>query len=68
MASVGIEVLETDLGERIQPLDIVISYVVVPAVHKLRRDAAEVFSHRVGTEPDNNAILWRKRSGRQPAR
>jgi len=37
MASVGIEVIETDLGERIQQLDNEDpSHVVVPAVHKLR--------------------------------
>jgi L-lactate utilization protein LutB len=39
MASVGIEVIETDLGERIQQLDNEDpSHVVVPAVHKLRTD------------------------------
>ena len=44
MASVGIEVIETDLGERIQQLDNEDpSHVVVPAVHKLRTDVAEVF-------------------------
>ena len=37
MASVGIEVIETDLGERIQQLDNEDpSHVVVPAVHKLQ--------------------------------
>ena len=41
MASVGIEVIETDLGERIQQLDNEDpSHVVVPAVHKLRTDVA----------------------------
>jgi L-lactate dehydrogenase complex protein LldF len=43
MASVGIEVIETDLGERIQQLDNEDpSHVVVPAVHKLRTDVAQV--------------------------
>jgi L-lactate dehydrogenase complex protein LldF len=37
MASVGIDVIETDLGERIQQLDNEDpSHVVVPAVHKPR--------------------------------
>ena len=45
MASVGIDVIETDLGERIQQLDHEDpSHVVVPAVHKLRTDVAEVFA------------------------
>ena len=44
MASVGIEVIETDLGERFQQLDNEDpSHVIVPAVHKLRTDVAEVF-------------------------
>ena len=52
MASVGIEVIETDLGERIQQLDNEDpSHVVVPAVHKLRTDVAEVFSRTIGTDP-----------------
>ena len=55
MASVGIEVIETDLGERIQQLDDEDpSHVVVPAVHKLRTDVAEVFAeddrHRPGQQ------------------
>ena len=45
MASVGVEVIETDLGERIQQLDNEDpSHVVVPAVHKLRTDVAQVFA------------------------
>ena len=52
MASVGIEVIETDLGERIQQLDNEDpSHVVVPAVHKLRTDVAEVFARTIGTDP-----------------
>jgi L-lactate dehydrogenase complex protein LldF len=48
MASVGIEVIETDLGERIQQLDNEDpSHVVVPAVHKLRTDVAEVFARTI---------------------
>jgi L-lactate dehydrogenase complex protein LldF len=57
MASVGIEVIETDLGERIQQLDHEDpSHVVVPAVHKLRTDVAEVFSRTIGTDPDNSDV------------
>jgi len=69
MASVGIEVIETDLGERIQQLDNEDpSHVVVPAVHKLRTDVAEVFSRTIGTTPPTaTSIIWRKRSVRRRA-
>ena len=51
----GIEVVETDLGERIQQFDDEDpSHVVVPAVHKLRGDVAEVFARKLGTDPDND--------------
>jgi L-lactate dehydrogenase complex protein LldF len=59
MASVAIEVIETDLGERIQQLDNEDpSHVVVPAVHKLRTDVAEVFSRTIGTDPDNSDVHY----------
>src|SRR5579871_3778609 len=59
MASVGIEVIETDLGERIQQLDNEDpSHVVVPAVHKLRTDVAEVFAKTIGTDPDNSDVHY----------
>ena len=48
----GIEVMETDLGERIQQLDDEPpSHIVVPAVHKLRTDVAQVFADTIGTDP-----------------
>ncbi|MEO8755520.1 MAG: LUD domain-containing protein, partial [Casimicrobiaceae bacterium] len=44
----GIEIIETDLGERIQQLDDEPpSHIVVPAVHKLRGDVAEVFARTI---------------------
>jgi L-lactate dehydrogenase complex protein LldF len=55
MAAVRIEVIETDLGERIQQLDNEDpSHVVVPAVHKLRTDVAAVFARAIGTDPNNS--------------
>ena len=61
----GIEVIETDLGERIQQLDDEPpSHIVVPAVHKLRGDVATVFARTIGTEPGNER---RPLSGREPA-
>ena len=48
----GITVMETDLGERIQQLDHQDpSHMVVPAVHKLRADVAELFGRTIGTDP-----------------
>ena len=52
MADNGVEVIETDLGERIQQLDgEAPSHVVVPAVHKLRTDVAKVFAENYGSDP-----------------
>jgi L-lactate dehydrogenase complex protein LldF len=53
----GITVIETDLGERIQQLDNEMpSHIVVPAVHKLRTDVAEVFARTLGTDPKESSI------------
>ena len=69
LASVGIEVIETDLGERIQQLDNEDpSHVVVPAVHKLRTDVAEVFSRTIGTDPDNSDVHYLAESQREATR
>jgi L-lactate dehydrogenase complex protein LldF len=55
LAKAGVEVTETDLGERIQQLDDEDpSHVVVPAVHKLRTDVAKVFAATIGSDPDND--------------
>jgi L-lactate dehydrogenase complex protein LldF len=57
MKGVGIEVIETDLGERIQQLDgEEPSHVVVPAVHKTRADVAEVFARTLGSDPNDDDI------------
>jgi L-lactate dehydrogenase complex protein LldF len=55
LAKAGVEVTETDLGERIQQLDGEDpSHVVVPAVHKLRGDVAQVFAATIGSDPDDD--------------
>jgi len=65
----GITITETDLGERIQQLDKEApSHVVVPAVHKLRRDVADVFSRTLGTEPGNDDIHYLAESQRMTTR
>ena len=51
----GIDIVETDLGERIQQLDHEApSHVVVPSVHKLRSDVSDVFARTLGAEPGND--------------
>ena len=65
----GIEVMETDLGERIQQLDDEPpSHIVVPAVHKLRTDVARVFSETIGTDPKNSDVHYLAESQRQHTR
>jgi L-lactate dehydrogenase complex protein LldF len=65
----GIAVIETDLGERIQQLDDEPpSHIVVPAVHKLRRDVAEVFGRTLGTDPANDDVHYLAESQRRTTR
>ena len=65
----GISVIETDLGERIQQLDDEPpSHIVVPAVHKLRSDVAEVFARTLGTDPDNHDPHYLAESQRRTTR
>ena len=65
----GIEITETDLGERIQQLDHEApSHIVVPSVHKLRRDVAEVFARTLGTDPGNDDAHYLAESQRQSTR
>jgi L-lactate dehydrogenase complex protein LldF len=69
MASVGIEVIETDLGERIQQLDHEDpSHIVVPAVHKLRTDVARVFAETIGTDPNNSDVHYLAEAQREATR
>lgn len=65
----GIEVMETDLGERIQQLDHEDpSHMVMPAVHKLRGDVAALFGRTIGTDPGNSDIHYLAESQRQNTR
>ncbi|ROO28541.1 4Fe-4S ferredoxin, partial [Salinisphaera orenii MK-B5] len=55
MDSIGIDIVETDLGERIQQLDGEDpSHIVVPPVHKMRSDVARLFAEQLGSDPDND--------------
>ena len=65
----GIEIVETDLGERIQQLDDEPpSHIVVPAVHKLRGDVARVFADRIGTDRANADVHYLAESQRRHTR
>ncbi|WP_430910288.1 lactate utilization protein B [Methylobacterium sp. sgz302541] len=69
MAAGGIEVIETDLGERIQQLDDEDpSHVVMPAVHKTRADVAEVFARTLGTDASNDDAHYLAESQRETTR
>ena len=51
----GIEVVESDLGERIQQLSHERpSHIVVPSIHKLRTDIAALFAEHIGTDPEDS--------------
>lgn len=51
----GIEINESDLGERIQQLDNQRdSHIVMPAIHKLRTDVARIFADKLGSDPAND--------------
>ncbi|OGB23652.1 MAG: 4Fe-4S ferredoxin [Burkholderiales bacterium RIFCSPLOWO2_02_FULL_57_36] len=65
----GIAVLETDLGEQIQQFDDQLpSHIVLPAVHKLATDVAEVFSRTIGTDPENSDPYYLAEAQRQATR
>ncbi len=69
LEQLGIAVIETDLGERIQQLDDEDpSHVVVPAVHKLRSDVAAVFARTLGTDPGNDDPAYLAEQQRQSNR
>lgn len=51
----GIDIYEADLGERIQQLDNQRpSHIVMPAIHKLRSDVADLFARTLGSDRDIN--------------
>jgi L-lactate dehydrogenase complex protein LldF len=50
----GVEVVDTDLGERIvQFLDQPPSHIVLPAIHLKKRDISEIFHEKLQTEKGN---------------
>jgi L-lactate dehydrogenase complex protein LldF len=69
MRAAGIEVTETDLGERIQQLDgEPPSNIIGPAIHKTRGDVAEVFARELGSDPNNDDIHYLATTQREATR
>ena len=53
LEKLGIESVETDLGEYIQQLDGEPPYhIVTPAMHKSKEDVAKLFAEKLGTDPN----------------
>lgn len=51
----GIDVVDTDLGERIvQFRKEIPSHIVLPAIHLKKSDVSDTFYHHLGTEKNNN--------------
>ncbi len=65
----GIEARESDLGERIQQLSHERpSHIVVPSIHQLRTDVAELFAKNLGTDANNSDPHYLAESMRNDAR
>ena len=69
LESRGIEVVDTDLGERIvqfakQPP----SHIVLPAIHMKKREISEIFHRELGTEPGNEDPEYLTRAARRHLR
>ncbi len=65
LESVGIESVETDLGEYIQQMDGEAPYhIVTPAMHKSKEDVAKLFNEKLGTDinltPEELTLVARK--------
>lgn len=61
LASLGMEVVETDLGERIiQLAGEKPSHIIVPAIHKTKEEVARIFSRAWGREVPSDPYLITK--------
>lgn len=61
----GLEVVETDLGERIlQLMDVPPSHIVLPAIHIKRQQVGELFEDKLGTEKGNSDPTYLTRAAR----
>jgi L-lactate dehydrogenase complex protein LldF len=65
----GIEIVDTDLGERIvQFRDEAPSHIVLPAIHLKKEDVSETFHQHLGTEKGNNDPQYLTEAARQHLR
>ncbi len=61
----GIDVVESDLGERIlQLMDQPPSHIVMPAIHMKRQEVATLFEEKLGTEKGNSDPTYLTRAAR----
>ncbi len=61
----GIEVIDTDLGERIVQLaDEPPSHIVLPAIHKKKEEVGAIFHEKLGTEAGNADPVYLTRAAR----
>lgn len=61
----GIDVVESDLGERIlQLMDEAPSHIVMPAIHLKRQEVGKLFEDKLHTEKDNSDPTYLTRSAR----
>ena len=65
LTSIGVESVETDLGEYIQQMDGEAPYhIVTPAMHKSKEDVAQLFNKHLGTDisltPEQLTLVARK--------
>ena len=69
LISRGIEVIESDLGERIlQLMDLAPSHIVLPAIHIKRQQVGELFEEKLGTEKGNSDPTYLTRAARKHLR
>lgn len=69
LISKGIDVVESDLGERIlQLMDEPPSHIVMPAIHIKRQEVGKLFEERLHTEKDNSDPTYLTRAARQHLR
>lgn len=65
----GIDVVESDLGERILQLDNQPpSHIVMPAIHMTRQEVGKLFEAKLGTEEGNSDPTYLTRAARQHLR
>jgi L-lactate dehydrogenase complex protein LldF len=69
LESLGIETVETDLGERIiQLLGSRPSHIVLPAIHVKREEVGVLFEKEMGTEPGNSDPTYLTHAARRNLR